>query len=103
MKTATANYDKRIFLILVFSILFSILLYMYFINSAVLNVVERERLSGETDHLQAKLAQLESEYAVLRSQISIPVAHSLGFKEVPVAQFIERNPLSSVSLNTLIR
>jgi len=101
MKTVTAHYDKKIFLILVSSIFFFILLYMYFINAAVLNVVEREKLSGEINLLQANVAALESEYAVLRGQITLPTAYSLGFKEVSAAQFIERQPLSSVSLNTI--
>ncbi|MCK5059713.1 MAG: hypothetical protein KAR00_01030 [Candidatus Pacebacteria bacterium] len=101
MKTAIAQNDKRIFLILVFSILFSVLLYMYFINTAVLNVVERERLSAEIDLLQANVAELESTYAVLRSNITLSTAYSLGFREVSATQFIKRRPLSSVSLNTL--
>jgi outer membrane murein-binding lipoprotein Lpp len=101
MKTATIQSNKKIFLILVFSIAISILLYMYFINRAVMNIVEREKLSSEINSLQAHVAELESNYAALKSTVTLSTAYSLGFREVSAVQFIERRPLSSVSLNTL--
>ncbi len=94
--------DKKIFFILIITVAFSSVMYLYLVNSAVMNVVKKEKLSQEIGAMQARLSSLESSYVVLRNSISLDFAYTQGFEDVLDAQFIERKPLGKgLSFNTL--
>lgn len=101
MKALSLIQNKKTFIFLATGILCFAFLYIYFIQQAVHNVVERERLSNEVNLLHSTLSKLESEQVALRGQVNLPTAYLLGFRQVSVAQFIERKAFSAVSLNTL--
>lgn len=56
-------------------------MYLYFVQSSVFNIVERERISGEISTVSAKVSVLEANYITMRSAINIDTASSLGFSE----------------------
>lgn len=78
----------------------SFVLYMFFVNQAVLNVVAREEIENDLASLNAKVSELEFEYISLKNSITIKYAYDRGFKDVTDIAFAERSSGSSFSLNT---
>lgn len=78
----------------------SFVLYMFFVNQAVLNVVAREEIENDLAGLNAKVSELEFEYISLKNSITIKYALDRGFEEARDVAFVERDSGSSFSLNT---
>ncbi|MEK7514678.1 MAG: hypothetical protein AAB587_02540 [Patescibacteria group bacterium] len=92
--------EKKIFLTFVLIVVLSLSLYVYFVNRAVLNIVERERKVGESRALFTRVSELESTLASLNRRVNLKTAYSLGFKDVSATQFIERDHIGqSLSLS----
>ena len=103
--TQTISYiynDKKIFLILLASVVFSWGAYLVLVNNTVLNVVHREKMAGNISVLQARLSEMESSYISQKNSISLDFAYSQGYKQVNDTQFIERAELGKgLSVNVL--
>lgn len=94
--------DKKVFLILIISVVFSWCAYLLLINHTVLNVVHREKMANEIGVLQARLSEMESSYISQKNSINLDFAYSQGYKEVNDTQFIERKQLGQgLSINVL--
>lgn len=87
MRSSKIKLNKFVFEIgkfrgfLLFSTAILSLLYIYFIQSSVFNIIQRESLSEEISATSAKVSVLEANYITMRSAISIDVAGKLGFRE----------------------
>lgn len=55
--------------------------YVYFVQSSIVNVVEREGINKEIASISIKVSSLEAEYLKMRNAINIDVATRQGFKE----------------------
>jgi cell division protein FtsI/penicillin-binding protein 2 len=74
--------------------------YAYFVNQAVLNVVERENLDREIAEMTSRTVRLEREYAKIADVVDREFSYARGYREPEKTTFISRKPLpESVSLN----
>lgn len=79
---------------------FLLLLYAYFLNSAVLNVVERSKAEREAVALRSKVAELEVKYISLKDRITLNFAYEAGFEDILKTHFVARKSFGKVlSLN----
>ncbi len=74
---------------------FFALLYLFFLGSAVFNVVERKSLEAEAHNLSNQIGELELTYLQVSGQIDRDLSHSMGFEEI-AQNFATR---ASVNLN----
>ena len=82
------------------TIVSSFILYMFFVNGAVLNVVAREEVENDLASLNAEVSELEFQYISLRNSITIDYAYDRGLQEAQNVAFAERGQGSSLTLNT---
>ncbi len=75
------NIEKNTFTILIITIFLSVFLYVYFISTSVVSVVQRKSIEIETQVLSSSVGELESEYISLSKNITLSYARSLGFIE----------------------
>ncbi len=71
--------------------------YLYLVNSAVFNLVARERLLGNLNEMRSNVVALESEYLALSGQVTMELARERGFHDATAsAIFVELPTQSSV-------
>lgn len=63
------------------AIIASLLIHVYFISRAVVNVVQRESIEIESNILSSYVGDLEEEYLALSKDVTRSFAYSLGFEE----------------------
>ena len=89
--------------VLLGGILFSVIFYMYCINSAVRFAVVRGTTMSEISSIQDNLSELESKYMTNVNSITLESARNSGFVDPKVKDFITRDSLSpktkSITLN----
>ncbi len=61
---------------------FFALLYLFFLGSAVFNVVERKSLEAEAHTLSNQIGELELKYLQVSGQIDRDLSKSMGFEEI---------------------
>ena len=96
-KVLQLNREKTIFWTLIGALFLCASFYIYFINAAVHNTVTRQNLEKEAGQLTLKIGSEEFQYITMRNAINLPLAYSLGFKDVSAKTFISRNTLPSVA------
>jgi len=99
-KTARLYKEKILVWLLAITIVSSFILYVFFVNGAVLNVVAREELESNFADLNSKVSELEFQYISLKNSITIDYAYERGFYQVDQVAFAERMPSASLSVNT---
>ena len=80
-RTVKIHIEKLIFNTLVIGILVSALLYVYFVSSSVLNIVQRKNIEATINFASSDVGNLESEYIFLTKNITLQYARTLGFSE----------------------
>ena len=91
-KIAIAIQQNRFSFYTIFSgVLFSLVFYMYFINSAVRSTMLRNQMESKISSLEFNLSELETDYIKTVNGISLELAPSLGLKESKNKIFISRN------------
>ena len=73
--------EKQIIWLMAGTFLAVVLLYGYFVNAAILNIVTRQHAAEELQGLQSVVADLESRYSTLRGEVTRERARALGFVE----------------------
>ena len=68
------------------------ILYAYFLNSAIVAVVERQELEEQAVNLSSRLSELEFDYIALQHNVTLEHAHTLGFVDAASPIFISRDP-----------
>ena len=58
-----------------------ILAYIYLAQSVVFNVVSRQNVLEKSAKLQTQVVALETEYLALSNQVTVDLAHQLGFHD----------------------
>lgn len=71
--------------------------YVYFVNSTIHNVVARQTLERKASALSLSIGSEEFKYISMRNAVTLPLAYSLGFKDVASKTFISANTLNQVS------
>ena len=90
------NYRGRVFWLLVFGIMILIPFYAISVHSAIINVIEREKIVSEIREKSTIVSELESEYFALKNKINMELAYSKGYKESEINSFISRKSLMTI-------
>jgi len=91
------KYKERIFTFLAIGIAIMSLSYVYFLHSAITNVVKRENIIRDNRALSTKVSELEAKYFSVKSKINIELAHERGFKDSDVASYISSNAVTAMA------
>lgn len=100
-KILNIGYSERkaFWCLVLFMISFSGL-YIYFVNGAIINVVERQKIEIEMASINSRISDLESSYISLNNKINLEYAFSAGFVKVAKEKYVYRKSLSAnLSLN----
>lgn len=91
------SYKERIFSVLVFGILSCAFMYVYFLQSVITNVVERENIVKDTRVLSTQVSELEAKYFSIKSSINMELANSKGFKNAEISSYISKSKLTAMA------
>lgn len=91
---------KKVFWYLIsFVVIFSGF-YVYFVNGAIINVLERQKTEQEIISINSQISDMELSYLDLNNQINIDYAFSLGFVKVEKEKYVYRKALKpNLTLN----
>lgn len=97
------DLTKKISVIAGALLVLSIFSYLYFLNGAILNVVERKNIEKEIVELNSEVLVLETEYINLESAVDLKMASELSFVETSITKYVSKKSLGkSLSLNNEI-
>jgi hypothetical protein len=86
------HYRERIVISLVAIAIFFAGAYVFFVRSAIINVVARETVAKQIQTDSTAVSSLENQYFTLKSTITMDTATSLGFAPTTVSAFISVSP-----------
>ncbi len=94
------HFERKIFWVFfAFLVIFAIL-YGYFVNQTILNIVERRGMENKIVILESEISEFEFDYISLKNNINLDYAYSVGFKDVSNIKFASRKlPSQSLSIN----
>lgn len=92
------HHKERIFAVLVAAILLTAFAYVFLLQKAIVNVVEREKISLETKKLSVDVGGLEESYFSIKNSITLDLAHTKGLKDAVVVSYISKKPLTAMAL-----
>lgn len=98
-KVLELNREKAIFWSVMGTLLLSFGFYIYFINATIHNTIARQNFEAEISSLILKVGSKEFEYISKRNNVTLALAHSMGFKEAKVTAYISRKPSSVAFLS----
>ncbi len=92
------KHRERIFIIFVCGIIISGCLYGYLLQKAIVNVVQREKISKEISKESNIVSDFEARYFSEKNKINIELARVKGFKDAAVTSYISKKSLTAVAL-----
>ena len=87
--------ERKAFWYLVLFVVFFSGFYIYFVNSAIINVVERQKIEREIASIGSRVSDLETSYLSLNNKINFDYALSLGFVKVEKEKYVYRKAQSA--------
>lgn len=84
-------------MVLIASILTVFFAYIFFLQKAIINVVEREKLSKQTSEVVISVSDLETKYFSMKNAITLSLAHSKGLKDAEVVSYISKKSLTAMA------
>ena len=97
-KVLEINRERAIFWGLLGSMLLAIGFYMYFINTTIHNTVARQNLEAESSTLALAIGNKEFQYISKRNNVTLALAHSLGYKDVKQIAYVSVNAGKAVAI-----
>lgn len=94
---AQFNKEKMIFWVLTVVFFVCLCLNFFFMKAYIKNVVTRENLEEQVSKIALNISSQESKYIKIHSAVTLPVAYSLGFKDVTDKTYISRKTGDLVS------
>ena len=88
---AAHNVEQHAVLILLGLTVGLAFLYIYFLGSAVVHVVERRETQNTIANVSSQIANLEDEYFKRKSNITGSLAVEMNFEPIESKQFVERS------------
>lgn len=82
------KFKEKIFILLTICISIFALSYVYFLHSAISNVVARESVVKESRAISTEVSALEAKYFIVKNTINLDLAHEKGFKNSDEVSFI---------------
>ncbi len=101
-KIETLDTNKNIFWALSMLLFTLLLLYGYFLNGTIQNIVRRQKAVSHAAGISAEISSLESKTFALKDNLTLEKATILGLLPVTNPIFITRSTLSkSLSINII--
>lgn len=82
---------------MLFALISSFLLYVYFLNCTIVQVVDRKTTEKNISDITMQISGLESDYLSLSSAVTPALAESLGFVEPKTVAFASRDTHSGLA------
>jgi len=90
------SFRKKIFNILLVTFTITIASYFLFAGKMVYNAIELNGNAKQMSRIGSIVSNLESEYMAQKSKITLEMARSKGFEEVPVSKYITGKSLGKM-------
>lgn len=94
--TTMMRYKERLFVLLVGCVVVTACAYAFLLQKAVVNVVEREQIVRDIALRSTHVSELESKYLSLKSAVTMELAHTKGFQDVPVSNYISKKSVTAM-------
>ncbi len=96
------HYREKIFAVLVAALLLTAFAYVFLLQKAIVNVVQRDKISREIKSVNLEVGGLEEKYFTLKNDITLDLAHTKGLKNPDVISYISKKSVTAmVSHNEL--
>src|SRR3989344_6895701 len=95
-KVLELNREKTICWTLLGILLLCSGFYIYFINTTIHNIVQRQNLEAEASKLTLAIGSQEFQYISMRNGVTLDLAYSLGFRDVGVKTFISKKSVNTI-------
>lgn len=91
------EYKEKIFAVLIAAIMISACGYIFLLQKAIVNVVQRQNVSNEVKELAVEVSDLETEYFAAQNTITIDLAHSKGLKDPKSISYISKKSVTAMA------
>lgn len=91
------HYRERIFAVLVSAIILTACTYVFLLQKAIINVVQRERVVVQMKSLSVDVSDLETEYFAARNKITLNLAHAKGLRNAETVSYISKKSLTALA------
>lgn len=91
------QHRERIFAVLIVSILLTGCAYVFLLQKAIINVVQREKISKTAAEISMSVNELEAKYFTLKNTVTLELAHSKGLKDAEVTAYISKNSVTALA------
>ena len=81
-------YCQRIFAILIVSIVIAMFGYVFLLQKAIINVVDREQVSKQVSSISMKIGALEEKYLSLKNTVTLELAREKGLTDAKNISYI---------------
>ena len=88
-----SNLDQKIFWVLVSLVVCMLAVYVYFVQSTIVSVVERKTAETEIRDSQSKIGELEAELNSLARGVDSNFASEMGYREISKIDYVSRTPI----------
>lgn len=90
------HHREKIFAILMAAIIITACAYVFLLQKAIVNVVQRQKVALETKSVSADVGTLEETYFSLENGITLNLAYSKGLKNADDVSYISKKPVTAM-------
>ncbi|MDP3962366.1 MAG: hypothetical protein Q8Q03_00655 [bacterium] len=94
---ASQHHRERVFAVLIAAIVFTACTYVFLLQKAIINVVQREKVSKSVTSASMAVNDLEARYFSLKDTVTLELAHSKGLKDAEVTAYISKKSLTAMA------
>lgn len=91
------HYKERIFVILIAAIIITACAYVFLLQKAIVNVVQRQHIMATAKTTSVDVSELEGDYFAAKNKITIDLAHSKGFRDAEDIAYISKKSLTAMA------
>ena len=91
------HHKEKIFAVLIASIILTACAYVFLLQKAIINVVQREKVSKNVAIVSMNVNDLEGQYFSLKNVVTLELAHSKGLKDAVVTAYISKKSLTAMA------
>jgi cell division protein FtsL len=92
-------YKEKIFAILVAAIVLTACGYVFLLQKAIINVVERQHMVAETKAVTVEVSDLETEYFAVKNKITMDLARAKGLRSADTVSFISKKSVTAMAVH----
>ncbi len=91
------DYKEKIFAVLISAIILSACGYVFLLQKAIINVVQRQHVSSQMKSVAVEVSELEEQYFSAKNKITIDLAHARGLKDAHDIAYISKKPVTAMA------